>query len=362
MIEELRRLLDFLSQSFSTERASGSEKRFRQALDYQPVDRLPLVVCGPLPQEPRFQPLPHCELFTDPEKMLYNELVHAFDTSIAHSDQVQDDLPWTVRANFGTVLIASLFGARVEQIADNPPWIRHEAGSEIVLDAVLDRDPLDFDRGWCPRVVETMQAYHAILKGWPELYRQIRIVLPDLQGPLDNLELIRGSELLLELATEPDKVNEAMAVVATVQIEFARHLSAFVTDEPAGYCHQHAVMQKGTILLRCDTAVMVSAEMYRRQIAPHDERVLHELGGGGVHCCGCFQHLVPEFLRLPSLQCIDLGQPELNDVDAMHEAARTRKVALTRVLASKEDLQTGAIHRRFPTGVILVHRSTDRER
>ncbi len=359
MIEELRRLLDFLSQSVDTERASESENRFRQALDYQPVDRLPFVICGPLPQEPRFQPFPHCEVFTDPEKMLYNELVHAFDTSIAHSDQVQDDLPWTVRANFGTVLIASLFGAPVEQLADNPPWIRHEAGSEILLDAVLDRAPLDSAQGWCPRVVETMQAYHAILRDWPELYQQIRIVLPDLQGPLDNLELIRGSDLLLELATEPNKVNEAMTVVATAQIEFARHLSTLVTDRPTAYCHQHAVMQKGNILLRCDTAVMISAEMYRVQVAPHDERVLRELGGGGIHCCGCFQHLVPEFLRLPSLQCIDLGQPELNDVDAMYEAARTRNVPLTRVLASEEDLRNGTIHRRFPTGVVLVHRSTD---
>lgn len=362
MIVELSRLLDFLSESADTERALTSENRFRQALDYDPVDRLPLVISGPLPPEARFRPFPHREVFTNPEKMLYNELVHAFETSIAHSDRVQDDLPWTVRANFGTVLISSLFGAPVEQLEDNPPWIRHEAGSEIVLDAVLDRDPLDFSQGCCPRVVETMQAYHAILRKWPELYPQIHIVLPDLQGPLDNLELIRGSELLLELATEPDKVHEAMDLVATAQIEFARNLLPLATDGPPGYCHQHAVMQKGNILLRCDTAVMISAEMYRRQVAPHDERVLRELGGGGIHCCGCFQHLAPEFLRLPSLKCIDLGQPELNDVDGMYEQARVRKVPLIRVLASEEDLQTGAIQQRFPTGVTLVQRMEDRQR
>ena len=63
--------------------------------------------------------------FDDAEKMLFNELVCAFDTSIALRDRVGDDLPLTIRANFGTVLIASMFGAAAEQIGDNPPWIRH---------------------------------------------------------------------------------------------------------------------------------------------------------------------------------------------------------------------------------------------
>lgn len=152
-----------------------------------------------------------------------------------------------------------------------------------------------------------------------------------------------------------------MASVATAQIEFARHLSSLVTDGPPGYCHQHAVMQKGNVVLRCDTAIMISAKMYRRQVAPHDERVLRDLGGGGIHCCGCFPHLVPEFLRLPSLQSIDLGQPELNDIAEMYNQAHAKKVPLIRLLVSEEDLRTGAIQRRYPTGVTLVRRSTDRQ-
>ncbi len=45
--------------------------------------------------------------------MLYNELAHAFDTSIALRDRLSDDLSLTVRANFGTVLIASMLGRRL---------------------------------------------------------------------------------------------------------------------------------------------------------------------------------------------------------------------------------------------------------
>lgn len=357
MLQKLLNLLDYLSEAVDPARQTEIERRLRRAVDGQPVDRLPLVINGPLPKDARFRPFPHRQTFADPEHMLYNELVHAFDTSIALHDLLRDDLPLTVRANFGTVLIASMFGAPVQQREDNPPWIRRQQGKEISLDGVLDRDPLDFSAGWCPRVIEAMEAYHSILARWPELYEQVRIVLPDLQGPLDNLELIRGSELFVELAVEPEKVDAAFQAMATAQIGLARRLASLVRDGPSGYCHQHAVMIKGNVLLRVDSAVMISAEMYRRQVAPHDRHVLRELGGGGIHCCGCTHHLVDEFLSLPPLQSLDLGQPELNDVDAIYARARERNVPLIRIAVSEDELLGGRLPERFPTGVVLIHRA-----
>ncbi len=357
MLQKLLNLLDYLSEAVDAARQTEIDRRLRWAVDGRPVDRLPLIINMTLPKDARFNPFSHRQTFTDPEHMLYNELVHAFDTSIALHDLLRDDLPLTVRANFGTVLIASMFGAPVQQCEDNPPWIRREQGREISLEAVLDQDPLDFSGGWCSRVIQTMEAYHSILCRWPELYEQIHIVLPDLQGPLDNLELIRGSELFVELAAEPEMVDAALRAVATAQIGLARHLALQVRDGPPGYCHQHAVMIKGNILIRVDSAVMISAEMYRRQVAPHDEHVLRELGGGGVHCCGRIHHLVDEFLRLPSLRSLDLGQPELNDVDAIYACAREHNVPLIRIAVSEDELLGGRLLERFPTGVVLVHRA-----
>ena len=61
-------------------------------------------------------------------------------------DLIDDDLPYTIRANFGTGIIASMFGARIEQLGENPPWVRP---LETLNDfkAAIDRDPLDFHRG-----------------------------------------------------------------------------------------------------------------------------------------------------------------------------------------------------------------------
>ena len=100
---------------------------------------------------------------------------------------------------------------------------------------------------------------------------------------------------------------------------------------------------------------MVSPRMYREQIGPYDEQVLRELGGGGLHSCGNFRHNAAEYLGLPSMQCLDLGQPELNDLDALYALARERRIPLVRVSVSERELVSGSVLRRFPTGVSLLH-------
>ena len=90
--------------------------------------------------------------------MLYNELVYAFGTSIACRDWIDDDLPLAIRANFGTVVMASLFGSHIEQVGENPPWVLH-CHTREEFRAVLERDPLDFSQGWYPRVIDRYQFY-----------------------------------------------------------------------------------------------------------------------------------------------------------------------------------------------------------
>ena len=102
---------------------------------------------------------------------------------------------------------------------------------------------------------------------------------------------------------------------------------------------------------------LISPAMYRKHVASHDEMVLGGLGGGGIHTCGKFEHNVGEFLALPSIRCIDVGQPELNDIDAIYAKAKQRKIPLVRVNVAREELVSGRVMERFPTGVSLVHQA-----
>jgi hypothetical protein len=354
MNDQLKRVLDHLSAGLDPRRQTAIEDLHRRALRWEPVCRLPLVLTFPLPADAPFQPYPHSQTFDDPEKMLYNELVYAIETSIACRDQIDDDLPLTIRANFGTVVVASLFGGRIEQVGENPPWVR-PFQTLAEFRAALERDPLDSSQGWCPKVVQRYEFYRTTLQAYPELARLVRLVLPDLQGPLDTAELLRGSDIYVDLYHDPELIAEALGAIAQAQIGLAEHLSSYITDSFDGFSHQHAAVIGGHILIRSDSTINISPATYRQHVAPHDEKVLHALGGGGIHTCGKTNHNIDEFFALPSIRCLDLGQPELNDLDTIYAKAEQRKIGIDRVQVTREELVTGNVMKRFPTGVSLVH-------
>lgn len=353
-MKSLKSLLEFLNSTLNPEIQQNIEDCHRRALNWESVERLPLTVTYPYPKSKQFQPFLHREIFDNPEKMLYNELVHAFDTSICLHSEINDDLRCTIRANFGTVVIASLFGGIVEQRDDNPPWIRHfETLDEFK--SIFEKDPLDFSQGICPQITARYQFYQDVLADYPNLQKCVKIVLPDLQGPLDSLELLRGSEIYTDFILDPEMIDRGLKLMAEAQVGFARHLQQFTTDGSNGFTHQHAVAVKGNILIRNDSAIMISPEMYTAQVAPFDEFVLNELGGGGVHSCGRIDFNVPEIFKLNSLKCFDFGQSYLNDVDSIYPLACEKKIPLLRFRPTKEELISGEINRRFPTGVSLVY-------
>jgi len=360
MLEKLKYLLNDLELRVDPESQQNIFDLHRRALNWEEVERLPLVITFPYPANSKYYPFPHREIFDNPEKMLFNELVHAFNTSIWLNRETGDDLPYTIRANFGTVVIASIFGARIEQRGDNPPWVRSfESMDEF--NTIFGREPFDFTQGYAPGVVDTYGFYKQVLADYPNLQKCLRIVLPDLQGPLDNLELLRGSEIFSDFILNPELVNKGLRLMATAQEDFAKYLMQFTTDGPEDYSHQHAVAIKGNILIRNDSAIMVSPEIYARQVAPHDEFVLHEMNGGGIHSCGKIDFMTPEILRLPSIKCLDFGESWLNELDDIYNLAGKRKIPLTRIRVNKNDLLSGKIYDKYPTGVSLIYNASSFE-
>ena len=356
MNEKLSRLLEHLCQTLDPAHQQAIDELYCNALSWKKIRRLPVVFSFPLPAELPFQPYAHREIFTTPSKMLYNELVHAWELSIACRDRLEDDLPVTIRANFGTVLVASQFGARVEQVEENPPWVIPFT-TDVDFRKALKIDPLDLNHGWCQRAEDTYGYYHHVLSQYPELRRLVWITLPDLQGPMDTAEMLRGSELFTDFYTDPSLIEEALGIIAAAQVALARRFSSIVHDGPEGFSHQHGMKIPGRILIRSDTAIMISPEMYREQVGPHDERVLRELGGGGIHSCGNLEHLIPEIVQLDSLTCLDFGEAQKNDLDSIYMKVKTRRSSMIRVRVGQRELVTGSVMTRFPTGVTLVHKA-----
>lgn len=354
MIDPLKRLLDHLENSLEPAKQAAVHERHARSLRFEQVERLPVIMQYPAPEDVEFSPFPHREVFHDPEKMLFNELVYAFETSICHHARVGDDLPYTIRANCGTIIIASLFGGHWEQHNDDPPWARPYESIDA-LQAVFDIDPLDFSRGICPKVIDIYRFYQAALASYDNLKQCLSIILPDLQGPFDNAELLRGSEIYVDLYECPDLVRRVMEKMVQAQVGLARHLQPLMCERYEGYCHQHATVLPGNILIRNDTPINISPDMYREHVAPHDEAVLSQMGGGAIHFCGKGEHLVAEMLKLPSLTAIDLGQPDKNDLDKIYRLTSAKQIPIIRLRVSEEDLLSGRAAQRFPTGASLFH-------
>ncbi|MEI6386299.1 MAG: hypothetical protein WCQ50_06680 [Spirochaetota bacterium] len=351
--DRLMQLLDALSEAQLGERGIRSNELQRSALKYETVERLPVIFSWPQTDESRFAPLPNSSIYQDPAAMLYNELVSAWELSIANREGLGDELAPTIRPNWGTVIVASVLEGMAEQREEHTPWIRRSGGQSPSLKSIAEADPDIAKAGWVPRVLETYLAYQELLAPYLEQASALRITLPDLQGPLDTVEQLCGEELFVELLENPQQAARAFMRAAELQVAGARLFAPFTNDGPAGFSHQHGFLVKGGILIRCDSAVMISPELYRDLVAPADEFVLSELGGGGLHSCGRIGHSVPEMLKLPSLCSFDFGQSSMNDVDSLYKLARERRIPFLRVEADKEELTSGAILRRFPTGVSL---------
>ncbi len=115
------------------------------------------------------------------------------------------------------------------------------------------------------------------------------------------------------------------------------------------------MLVKGNILIRDDTAIMVSPDMYKSQIARFDEYVLNAMGGGGIHSYGKIDLSVAKIFTLTSLRCFDLGQSYLNDMDRIYGLSREKQLPLIRVRPSRELLLSGRIKDHYRTGVPLVY-------
>lgn len=355
MYTALNHLLSYLEDNLDEQQICSTEKLHQDTLAWQQVPRLPIIASYPYPKDADFRPFPHGQIFDNPEKMLFNQLVYAFDTSFVLSGQVGDDLPPSIRADFGCVLIASLFGAEIQQVDDNPPWIRHTK-QILTCEDVIRR----FEDGLCMdqvlRAVDRYRFYRDVLREYPRLARCVNLTLPDLQGPFDNLELIRGSDLFLDMQTCQETFMQAMGVVTAAQIEMGRRFLPLIRETQPGFSHQHGFLLKGGILIRNDTSIMVSPQMYRDLIAPFDRQILEQFGGG-IHSCGKVTGIIPEYLSLESMGCFDFGQSELNDPEVIYSLARRRHTPLLRIAVTEQELLNEAIQQKYPMGVSLIYRA-----
>ena len=131
-LEKLERLLD-------PEHIERTKLLQKKAFNFEPVDHIPTVISYPLPED-EWPAYGFNEIFNSPEKMLIKELAELYKGAKLKDDGLPD-----IRPNFGTGIIASMFGCETKVFGYSLPIGLHV--SEEKLEQILEQGIPDLNSG-----------------------------------------------------------------------------------------------------------------------------------------------------------------------------------------------------------------------
>jgi uroporphyrinogen-III decarboxylase len=218
------------------------------------------------------------------------------------------DSQLAIRANFGTVVVATTFGVEARPLPHTPPWIVDHLTREQAARAIQKLDPAAApQRGLAPEALER-SAYFA-----RQLAGKARVFNINNQSPLDIAHQVRGEDLLYDLYDDAAFVHDLLEACTQAYIAMARAFK-HVLDEPLDRTYSGA-----SYMVRCgthaadDSATLLSPEHFAEFGLPYDCKAFAPFGGGSIHFCGNAQHILDGYLAAPEVKAINLGQPKLYD-------------------------------------------------
>lgn len=235
-----------------------------------------------------------------------------------------------VRSNFGTGIMSSLFGAEVfmmERSLDTLPTTRPLPNPRVAVQGLVEQGVPDQWQSLGAQALEMGRYYRDLFRAYPKIERAVHIYHPDMQGPMDNCELLWGSSLFLAILDEPDLVKALLDLVTRTYIAFMDDWDATVPLE-RDYATHWGLLMKGTIMLRDDSAMNLSPDAFCEFIEPYNQRLLDRFGGGATHYCGCGDHWIGRVPEMRGVYGVNLSQPHLNDMEKVYRHTVDRGIVL----------------------------------
>ena len=235
-----------------------------------------------------------------------------------------------LRANYGTGILSSVFGAELFMMprkaatlpttrpCNDPEWMR----------AMVERGMPDLRRALGGKVLAFGEYCAELFARYPKVRKYVIPYHPDLQGPLDLCELMWGTEIFYSMYDEPELVHAAMSLITDAYEAFMKEWQVLFPPEADMNPHWGSFYHRGTILLRSDSAMNLSPELYREFSMPYDKRLLDTFGGGAIHFCGRGDHYIAGLCSLDGVYGINLSQPEYNDMETIYRHTVDKSIPL----------------------------------
>ena len=238
-----------------------------------------------------------------------------------------DGIP-TVRPSLGTVFVPAVAGQQYQVNADQMPW----PGRRLTMDEILAVSVDD--------VAETPMYRKA--KEFYDLAAARKTVVSyhaDTQGVFDIAHILYGEEIFLEMAMEEraGSIRELLGVCLSLYLEVSDRLKTDVGEGRDEMIHGHGTPQglyfpNAGVRISEDSATLISPEMIESFLGPVIRESMAPYGGGFVHYCGRHEFLFEWLCRNELVRAVDLGNPEMYDLDFITGAAgETGTVLYSRV-------------------------------
>lgn len=323
--EEVSRLLETLEQSIEEETEGALEEDWRTFLYHgwhepifqpkrtgkagKPITNAPVMINDTL----------------SADLMGYRNMVLSQYGSCLQMLQEKSGMLLCVRANYGVGILPSLFGAKMFVMAREQNCLPNSLPVEKSPEDLIAGGVPDLSCGLGASVFAMQELFIQIGMRFPKIGRYVHIYHPDLQGPMDVMELLMGSECFYMLVDEPEMSHKLLELICDTYESF---MKAWWRKTP--YNGKDAVhwglMHRGGIMLRNDSAMNLSPEMFEEYVEPADRRLMEKLGGGCVHFCGRGDHYIEKSVSIPGVSAINLSQPEYNDMEKIYRATVDRGI------------------------------------
>jgi len=296
----LTELLGLIKKEVDTTILRQAKERQAAVWDGREPDYLPILVSEEsLPERKNYPVFDLKEQFFDPEKMLYEQLWPVLGILRAKGDGVP-----SVRVNFGTGFLATVFGLKQEVFPDKMPWLKCHLTKDEILKLTPEKlEPIS-EKGLMPDCRRFIQFYQEKLDGTP-----VRIYLPDTQGPFDLAHLVVGDSIFTEFYDDPTFVRHLLTLTTYVYRTASLKIKEWIGEaETSGY-HSGNLYMSGCGVRACeDTTTLLSPGLIAVTL-PFLQEGLKPFGGW-VHFCGSGQNLLNQILELSEVRGVNFGNPE----------------------------------------------------
>ncbi len=250
----------------------------------------------------------------DVDLMVLSEL-SGVSYTLAHGDNAS----LNVRSNFGTGIIPLMFGCEwfimPRETATLPTAVPFHSADAV--QKIVDAGVPDIRKGLGARVFDTGERFLELFEQFPAVGRNVMLYHPDTQGPIDIAEMVWGSEMFYAFYDQADLVKQCLSLFADTYAAFHRKWFEMAPVDPALSPHW-GMMQAGELMIRNDSLMNISGEMYVEFVRPYDQRLFDEFAGGAIHFCGRGDHFIEAMSEMKGLTGINLSQPEMNDMEFIY--------------------------------------------